>query len=388
MQNKVSEYTENIIKKYSKFGYLLDLFFIEKPIYLIKDEDFFLCFNTALQHINLSIDSVVNKTEFMVKTQSIPVNRYVKLPKKILEKYDDRVNRKNTLDIITYDPTIENKESGIKIEENVQYDSPFFHSPRYISAFLIPYNNYTVIKIGYNWKLANLCPNIVDLCAFTGITLTKIYNTAGIYTRAGSFSRSEEVAIYYYQGEKKTQYDGNDTCIGHLKKTSTVEENFGINCENVIDEIDKQMSILYASDDFLEIEKQRKNYFACYNLDKIEIYNKLDFILNKWFSGTKDQKILFNLVQQKVEKEANLEHVYSYIENRVKKSTKPNYKKELLEKKIKDEQITEKITIINYITNMLIDYIQIKHNMYQETDIRELYVTVNLRTTNNQKPVS
>lgn len=388
MQNKVSEYTENIIKKYSKFGYLLDLFFIEKPIYLIKDEDFFLCFNTALQHINLSIDSVVNKTEFMVKTQSIPVNRYVKLPKKILEKYDDRVNRKNTLDIITYDPTIENKESGIKIEENVQYDSPFFHSPRYISAFLIPYNNYTVIKIGYNWKLANLCPNIVDLCAFTGITLTKIYNTAGIYTRAGSFSRSEEVAIYYYQGEKKTQYDGNDTCIGHLKKTSTVEENFGINCENVIDEIDKQMSILYASDDFLEIEKQRKNYFACYNLDKIEIYNKLDFILNKWFSGTKDQKILFNLVQQMVEKEANLEHVYSYIENRVKKSTKPNYKKELLEKKIKDEQITEKITIINYITNMLIDYIQIKHNMYQETDIRELYVTVNLRTTNNQKPVS
>ncbi len=148
------------------------------------------------------------------------------------------------------------------------------------------------------------------------------------------------------------------------------------------------MSILYASDDFLEIEKQRKNYFACYNLDKIEIYNKLDFILNKWFSGTKDQKILFNLVQQMVEKEANLEHVYSYIENRVKKSTKPNYKKELLEKKIKDEQITEKITIINYITNMLIDYIQIKHNMYQETDIRELYVTVNLRTTNNQKPVS
>jgi len=388
MDNKPSEYTEGIIKKYAKYGYLLDLFFIKKPIYLIKDEDFFLCFNSALQHVNLTIDTIVHKTEFMEKTQSIPVNRYVRLPKRFLEKYDERVNKKNTLDIITYDPTVENKNTGIKVEDKVHFESPFFHSPRYISAYMIPYEEYTIIKVGYNWKLANIVPNIVDLCAFTGIALTKIYTAEGVYTRAGSFARSEEVCIYYYHGEKKTQYDGNDTCIGHLKKVSTVEENYGLNCEIIMDYIDEQLSILYASDDFLDIEKKRKTYFSNFNLDRQEIYSKLDLILNKWFSENKDPKILANLVQQMLEKEASLDHVYSYIEEQVKQATHQSVKKDILEKKIKDAKINEKMTITNYITNMLIDYIKVKNNIYKETDIRELYATVVGYIPNNQKAIS
>lgn len=388
MENKPSEYTEGIIKKYAKYGYLLDLFFIEKPIYLIKDEDFFLCFNTALQHMNLTIDTIVHKTEFMEKTQSVPVNRYVRLPKRFLENYDERVNKKNTLDIITYDPTTENKNTGIKIDEQVHFDSPFFHSPRYVSAYMIPYNDYTIIKVGYNWKLANIIPNIVDLCAFTGIALTKIYNTAGVYTRAGSFARSEEVCIYYYHGEKKTQYDGNDTCIGHLKKVSTVEENYGINCETVMDFIDEQMSILYASDDFLDIEQKRKKYFSNYNLDRNEIYIKLDLILNKWYQENKDPKALLNLVQQMLDKEAKLDHVYQYVEDQIKSTIKPGTKKEIAEKKINDAKINERITIANYITNMLIDYIKVKNNMYKESDIRELYATLIGHIPNNQKIIS
>jgi hypothetical protein len=42
----------------------------------------------------------------------------------------------------------------------------------------------------------------------------------------------------------------------------------------------------------------------------------------------------------------------------------------LLEKKVKDAQLNEKMTIVNYITSLLADYIKIKNNINYNKSVR------------------
>lgn len=363
-------------------GYFLDLFFLEKPLEAIENSKFLSCIQSGLFHIGLRIDNITTKKDFMARTRSVPVNRYVRIPRGFLGNYDDRVFKRSSLEVITYDPRKEMKEGGVKLDTNVQFDNAFFHDSRYLSAHLVKYpirmadgsiKNYTVIKISYNYKLKNAFPSIVDINAFVGMYMTNIYNCEGIYTRAGSFARSEDIALSYFQGQEKSKLEGIDTCINYVHQTSKVEETYGINCRQIMDAIDTYMSILYAPDDLMEVESMRRKHFERYGLNRPEIYTKIDAIMQDWSTRTQtftdeQQKIkpITNLVRQMLNKEADLSSVMVDAETAAGSD----------KKKAETLKLTSIERIVEDLTSLLISHVTIKNNLYKEVPLREFYFKV------------
>lgn len=304
--------TAEEIKQSAIDGYFVDLFFLDHPLQLIQDNQFLRSIQTALQQANLKIDNLVSQREFTKATRSVPVNRYARMPKRMLANYDERVFSQNTLEAITYDPA-KSKESqampntGHLLEKDVHFENAFFHNVRYMSTIAVRWGKYTVIKVSYNYKLHRVAPEIADVTAFTGIVLTSILNCAGIYTRAGSFARSEEFMAYIYAGDIKDQETGNDTVFGYVEEAKLLKTH-GINIRDVMDYMDNQVAIHYSIDDMSEIEKIKKTYFQNYKIDKTMVYQKLDKIMDDWFKReNREAGQIIRLVRQMLDKEADLD---------------------------------------------------------------------------------
>jgi hypothetical protein len=309
-------------------NYFVDLFFLETPIYKLSGELFYRAVNTGLRQVGLKIDDVVSQQEFANNTQSVPVNRYIRIPKRFLSKYDERTDRPNTLDIIKFDPKAKKKEvEACKIEENITLPNEYFHNSRYMSGIALPIKikdqEYTIIKVNYNYKLARIKPTIQDITVFTGLVLSRSLHCGGVFARAASFARSEELMLYAFNGDIKTKEVGNDTVMGHVSPAK-ITETYGIDILSVIDYIEEQITIHYAPIDISKIDSKRKEYFKVIGIDKPYIYSRLNEIMNKWWSQPEEQRKpdqILNVVTQMLKKESNIE---KYTEIKNEEGTKGN----------------------------------------------------------------
>ena len=368
-----------MIKRPSAQGYYLDLFFIQKPMALIDQKLLLSCIQSGLYHCGLRIENVVSKKEFSEKTRSVKVNRYVRVPPWFLQRYDERVFKKTSLEVITYDPRHELKDGGIKLQENVHFENAFFHDSRYLSVHLIDFrddtgaNNYTIVKVSYNFKLKNAFPSIVDITAYTGMYLTSVFNCQGVYTRAGSFARSEEIAISFYQGREMSKIEGADTCFNFIHEKSRVEETYGINCRKVMDLVDTYMTVLYSPDDLIEVEDMRRHHLQKYNLDRPEIYKKLDAIMNDWIKRTagwtdyeKKVRPIKQIVRQMLEKDGDTSSLMVEPEQTG-----------ITQKKADEASMMSLERVVDDISELLISHVTIKENLYKEVPVVDIYFRVN-----------
>lgn len=344
-------------------GYYLDLFFLEKDARLIEQSKLLQALQAALSKAGLKIDTIVTKKEFSEATKSVPVNRYVRVPNWFLAKYDERVLAPNTLEVVKFDPTKEAPSSGIRLESDVHFENSFFHNSRYMSAYLVQYGKYCILKINYNYKLLKLYPGITDVTGYTGIILTSMFNCSGVYTRAASFSRSQETCCYVYNGDIKNTETGNDTCFGLVNTAKTIDL-YGIDCRHAMDFVDQQISIYYAADDIIELEDLKKKHFSKYGVDKIDIYKKIDMALSKWDKiVNRPVDVLQRLVAEMLRKEGDLTALEGAGVTRDKKGS-------IVDKNGEIEKISLDITTI------LIALNDTKKNLYKEAAFRDVYFKV------------
>ena len=330
---------------------------MKKDSQLIEDKQFLQAVHTGLLHFGLRLDNVVTRKEFMENTRSVPVNRYVRLPNRFLAQYDKRVFNKNTIEAIIFDPTKSkeeqaNPDSGIKLEENVHFDNAYFHNARYMSAFMTTIDNLTVIKINYNYKLVKLVPRLVDITAFTGMVLTKMYNCSGIYARAGSFSRSEEYFCYVHNGDIKSDEKGTDSCMGYLQP-SKISRVHNIDCKNVMEEVDNRISIHYASEDMTELEQIKKKHFSNYGVDRSEIYRKLDKVMDHWRSRSyRRAETIVDLMEQMLIKEADLKGLDGLETDKQKEEERKKIAVELAEIVIARDSLKQNLYNESYVRDV------------------------------------
>src|SRR6185436_20274843 len=97
------------------------LFFLQKPFEVMDNAIFLSCLQTALSHVGLRVNNTVTKKEFSSRTRSVPVNRYVRIPRGFLSKYDERATARSSLDVITFDPTKKDTLEGIRLESDVHF---------------------------------------------------------------------------------------------------------------------------------------------------------------------------------------------------------------------------------------------------------------------------
>jgi hypothetical protein len=289
-------------------GYLIDFFIIENySIDQITDHEILMATDMGLRKCGLTINRILDQQTFMEQTRSVPINRYVRIPSWFLKNYDERVEQRNPLEAIIFDPKNEIKEGAFVLERNVHLDNSYFHNARCLCIYLIQWENRVILKVNYNFKLRNLIPAVVDVTAFTAMAFTAAKKKSGIYIRAGSFSRSEETLVYINEGKIKHKEIGNDTIMSHVN-ISYLQTNFGINADELIEYVDNAVMIYYAPEDTSEVEERKKKYFQAIGLDDPTIYRKLDKFMDKWYNETSRKPIIvYNLVKQMLSKELDFQ---------------------------------------------------------------------------------
>ena len=383
---------------HTSYGYYVDLFFLEKNIRTIDRAQILIALQQALSKSNLTFFNEVDKKEFMEKTRSSKeMNRYVKLPSSMLSKIDERTNAKSTLDVLTEDFNKERElvGQGAKLDTSFSLNS-IFHDSRYMSCNLIGMNlrlpdgtnrDYTIIKVAANAKLFKASKilaqigKVTDLTLMTGIILSYIYGTAGVYARAASFSRSEEVCAYYYKGEQKDSHPGNGTCMAFTNPISKIEELYFLNIPEINNYIDTQIMYHYTADDLRELENDRRKWFENYGIDKPEIYTKITDTVNRWIDIL--EKLKEELGTNRTKEFTELKNL-EYLEHRNKLK---KFIRDMLiavsnipdEVKTNTEEFSKIDEIASDLMDLLIAHGMAYRNLNKESNIVDVYFRVDFK---------
>ncbi len=190
--------------------------------------------NETLIDFRLAIDSEVDEKDYINNISSKEINRYVRVSSnKLTSQKEDK------------------EQLLIKYGSGKYSDFEVFRNSKYASISISKMNDMLVIWHNFSNKIAGIKPTFDDMSFIFGQKLSHMTNSESMVFKANTFSRQDDLFGMYHNGTLK---------FSASKKSALtdVKATYGIDINDVMDNIDRNIAIHHAVDDYITINHMIK----------------------------------------------------------------------------------------------------------------------------------
>ena len=189
--------------------------------------------NFILNSFNIKVETNVNQTEYRKNTSSTDINKYIRVRNNDFEAQDEKAFKL------------------IKVGTERYETFEQFASVKYAFFSISSMGEYTVIWHNFHSLIGRMFKEFQDFPDLLAKSISYVKDTELIYMKATTRSRNDDVFKLYFKGTARNE-DSQKAALSRAK------EIYGLDINEVMENIDKNMAIYYAPYDFVAVKTQIK----------------------------------------------------------------------------------------------------------------------------------